>query len=349
MSEPIRPDAPPADTELARYLAAHASPAMCADALIRDSEGRILLVDPVYKDGWDLPGGMLEDEEPVPALRRELDEELGLAVEVGRLLVFDTAPRSVWGRTIVSLVYAAHTEREVDAAQLVRQDNEIREVGFYPEDRALELLAPAVARRLAAALAAERGAHTAVLRDGYGPPPRPRDHYAQLSAPMMAATVLLTDTAGRVLVLEPSYKDHLELPGGMVEAQESPAQAASRELREELGLDLVVSRLVVVHTTSAADTEFGRALTCLVYAAPPLASDQADGLTFPDGEILAAHWLAPEEAARRLPSFLAARVDAALEALRTGGIVHLDGLPPDTDRASGVAARQADQAAVVNC
>ena len=35
-----------------------------ADAILRDSYGRILLVDPDYKPDWDLPGGMVEANEP---------------------------------------------------------------------------------------------------------------------------------------------------------------------------------------------------------------------------------------------------------------------------------------------
>ena len=36
---------------------------MAAGALFRDGAGRPLLVDPVYKDTWDLPGGAVEAEE----------------------------------------------------------------------------------------------------------------------------------------------------------------------------------------------------------------------------------------------------------------------------------------------
>ncbi|MGK4579554.1 NUDIX domain-containing protein [Kitasatospora sp. HPMI-4] len=331
MNETARPD-----PELARYLAEHAAPAACSDALIRDHHGNVLVVDPVYKQGWDLPGGMLEDEEPAAGLVRELAEELGLHAEVGRLLAVDTAPATRWGRTVVSYLYAAHLERPVDAADLVLQADEIREARFVTEQRALELLAPAVARRLDAAIAAERGAHTAVLRDGHRRPMPPRDYYRQLPAPMMAATVLLRDTAGHLLVLEPAYKDHLELPGGMVEAHETPAQAAARELDEELGLDVPVGRLLVVDSTPAALSKHGRALTCHIYDAVPLTADQARGLRFVDGEIRAAHWMDPKEAEERLPWYLSSRVAAAREALADGTLVHIERSPAeDSPQASG--------------
>lgn len=61
-----------------------------ADAIIRDHQGRILLVDPQYKPDWDTPGGMVEaNESPRDAVHRELNEELGLDLQVGALLVVD--------------------------------------------------------------------------------------------------------------------------------------------------------------------------------------------------------------------------------------------------------------------
>ncbi|MEW2545799.1 NUDIX hydrolase [Streptomyces sp. NPDC047002] len=154
------------DAELAVYLAAHSSPAACADALIRDGDGRVLLVDPTYKDGWDLPGGMLEDEEPAAGMVREVREELGLDVRPGRLLVMDTVPATVYGRTILAFVYATEPVGAPDGGFRL-QAEEIREARFCAEPEALALVPDELARRLAGALAADRTGTTAVLRHGF--------------------------------------------------------------------------------------------------------------------------------------------------------------------------------------
>ena len=66
---------------------------MAAGALFTDEAGRVLLVDPVYRDTWDLPGGAVEAEEsPHAACRREVAEELGLDRPVGRVLAVDWVP-----------------------------------------------------------------------------------------------------------------------------------------------------------------------------------------------------------------------------------------------------------------
>lgn len=62
----------------------------------------------------------------------------------------------------------------------------------------------------------------------------------------MASTVLLFDESDRVLVVEPIYVDFMELPGGAVELDESPRQAAVREVKEELGLDRDPGRLLAM-------------------------------------------------------------------------------------------------------
>jgi ADP-ribose pyrophosphatase YjhB (NUDIX family) len=66
---------------------------MAAGALFRDGTGRVLLVDPTYKETWDLPGGAVEAEEsPHAACRREVGEELGLDRPPGRVPAVDWVP-----------------------------------------------------------------------------------------------------------------------------------------------------------------------------------------------------------------------------------------------------------------
>jgi 8-oxo-dGTP diphosphatase len=61
----------------------------------------------------------------------------------------------------------------------------------------------------------------------------------------LIAHVLLTDEDHRVLLCETQFKTDWELPGGIVEPGESPRLAAIREVREELGVDWPVGRLLV--------------------------------------------------------------------------------------------------------
>lgn len=74
----------------------------------------------------------------------------------------------------------------------------------------------------------------------------PDDYLASLARKRMAAAVLFTDPRGRLLLVEPTYKDYWEVPGGAVDADESPYDAAVREVKEELGLPVSPGRLLVV-------------------------------------------------------------------------------------------------------
>ncbi|MFC3454793.1 NUDIX domain-containing protein [Amycolatopsis speibonae] len=71
-------------------------------------------------------------------------------------------------------------------------------------------------------------------------------YYAQLARTRGAAGAVQLDGAGRVLLVRPGYKPVWDLPGGVIEAEESPMTACVREVREELGFTPVLERLVGV-------------------------------------------------------------------------------------------------------
>ena len=62
-----------------------------------------------------------------------------------------------------------------------------------------------------------------------------------------SAGALIYDSAGRLLILKPTYKSGWTIPGGVMEADgETPWQACQREVREECGLEVQSGRLACV-------------------------------------------------------------------------------------------------------
>jgi 8-oxo-dGTP diphosphatase len=106
-----------------------ATPRVAAGVLFRDEAGRVLLVKPTYKDGWDIPGGYVEPgESPKQAAAREIEEELGLTPPIGRLLVVDWAPHPDEGDKLL-FIFDGGALGE-DTGDLVVEKDEIDRVEF---------------------------------------------------------------------------------------------------------------------------------------------------------------------------------------------------------------------------
>jgi 8-oxo-dGTP pyrophosphatase MutT (NUDIX family) len=145
---------------------------------------------------------------------------------------------------------------------------------------------------------------------------------ATLPRKRMAAAMLFTDGAGRVLLVEPTYKEHWELPGGSVEADESPYDAAVREVAEELGLAIMPGRLLVVDWVppSLGRTEG----VMVVFDGRPLAPERSADIRLPPDELRSWAWCDPTECVERLSPLLARRVRWALDAAGDGGMHYLE-------------------------
>lgn len=161
----------PADPEawnayLAEGNATQARKRVSADVLLRDEEGRVLLVKPTYKPGWDLPGGMAEaNEAPDDAARRELREELGLDITLHGLLVIGwVPPHGPWDDQLAFIFNEGFLATE--ARNLTLYDGELVEVSFLDTGQAADLLPPRLRRRFQAAHASLRQTGPTFLRDG---------------------------------------------------------------------------------------------------------------------------------------------------------------------------------------
>jgi 8-oxo-dGTP diphosphatase len=138
-----------------------------ADVVLRDHQGRLLLVDPKYKPDWDMPGGMSEaNEPPAETVRREVKEELGLDIQVGALLCVDwVSPHGPWDDSLM-LIFDAGILSDEQIAGLKLLDGELRAFEFCTEQEAAKRLRRYVWRRVAASLEALRAGRVMYMQDG---------------------------------------------------------------------------------------------------------------------------------------------------------------------------------------
>ncbi|HET6381224.1 MAG TPA: NUDIX hydrolase [candidate division Zixibacteria bacterium] len=150
--------------------------------------------------------------------------------------------------------------------------------------------------------------------------------YGSLPAKRVAAGVLITDSMGRVLLVQPSYKPTWEIPGGVVEAGESPRGTARRELREELGLEIGIGQLLVVDWVSPQPPRTEGLI--FVYDGGTLDDLDARAIRLADPELNAYGFVDMEGAVGLTSERLERRIAAALRARRAGRTVELeDGRP----------------------
>ena len=134
--------------------------------------------------------------------------------------------------------------------------------------------------------------------------------------------VLFLDEDGRVLLLETSYKEDWELPGGVVEPGETPRAAAEREVAEEVGLVVELGQPLL---TDWMPPHLGWSDAVeLIFDGGQLTSEQTEAIVPDPVEIREVHWLAPDKAAEKMAPFARGRMLAAVACRVGGGTKYLE-------------------------
>jgi 8-oxo-dGTP pyrophosphatase MutT (NUDIX family) len=143
-----------------------ARPRMAAGALFFDEHDRVLMVEPAYKDYWDIPGGYVEKgESPREACIREVREELGITPPIGRLLVVDWAPNPGEGDKVLYL-FDGGVLSPSDIERVHLQAEELTGFNFHDLAELSTLTIPRLARRITAAMEARALERVAYLEHG---------------------------------------------------------------------------------------------------------------------------------------------------------------------------------------
>lgn len=142
--------------------------------------------------------------------------------------------------------------------------------------------------------------------------------------PNVAAGVLFTDEQDRILMVEPTYKDYLDIPGGYVEKGETPYEAAQREVFEELGIQPQIGRLLVADWWSdSPETDLGAKLV-FIFDGSKLNSDQVNSVRVDGREIVSIKFHRLDELEEVTIPRLASRVRIAAASCSEGRVRYLE-------------------------
>lgn len=151
------------------------------------------------------------------------------------------------------------------------------------------------------------------------------EYYKNLPKKRMASGVIIRNRQGLVLVLETTYKEHWEIPGGVVEENESPRQAVIREVKEELGIDIELGHCLVSHYRAA----MGEQNENIMWVFDGGVIDE-NTIKLCDKELASFSFVEWDEALNKVGTRIASRLPFCKQALDEKRTIYLESLIPDT-------------------
>ena len=125
----------------------------------------------------------------------------------------------------------------------------------------------------------------------------------------MGSGALIFNQRGELLLLEPSYKPTWEIPGGVVEANESPFVCCQREIKEELGLSLTVGRLLCIDYNPSTQTRLESLM--FIFDGGILSDPQIEAIELQASELLSYRFFTMDQLPTNLSPTLRSRITKA--------------------------------------
>jgi 8-oxo-dGTP pyrophosphatase MutT (NUDIX family) len=126
--------------------------------LLFNDKKELLIVKPTYREGWQLPGGVLEHlESPSASAIRETQEEIGVTIDTPKLIgISYGSTNSEEGAPYDVFYFLFHggTLTEDQISKIKLQEKELSEFKFLPVEQALPLFNKRITLRVERALKA---------------------------------------------------------------------------------------------------------------------------------------------------------------------------------------------------
>ena len=149
------------------------------------------------------------------------------------------------------------------------------------------------------------------------------EYYKAVPKKMLSAAILFFNEQGELLIVRPGYKPVWSLPGGWVDADESPRQTALRETKEEIGLEVTVCHFLGVSYTGGNGV--GENVGFL-FNGGVLSPEQIAKIQLDNDEIVDYKFVNLADAVDLLGSGLRAMLEKFLEAIKNNSAVYLEKL-----------------------
>lgn len=151
-----------------------------------------------------------------------------------------------------------------------------------------------------------------------------REFYKNLPKKRMASGVLFLNNKNEILILKPTYRDGWNIPGGIIELNESPLTTAKREVLKEIGLKISDLKLLCVEYAPEKNIKTESLL--FVFYGGTVSEEQIELFTLPPEEISEFRFVADHDVCKLLPEYLSMRVRLGLQALQNNTVYYTESI-----------------------